>query len=1271
MTDQPDLLPPRLEGRLLPRHFLDNGLPVTPAWLAIDDAQVETFAARIAPLFATIATAATPSEAETEKDLIFPVLDALGWASLPQQGTGARSETRPDALLFTNAAAQGAARAHPRGSEARLAQATVVAEHKAWGVTGLDTGSGGRPAPAHQLLRYLREAEDASDGALRWGLLTNGRVWRLYFAGVASRAERFLEADLSGFLAAADPQMRRDALRGFLLFFRPAAHVPDPDTGQSVLLAAIDEGRRYETRITAALTERVFGSVFPELVRALAEGDPQAAPADAAWRAALGEAAMVLLYRCLFVLYAEDRRLLPIDHAGYRAYAFRALRDDAAKVADGSLVVSETGSIWWNRVRTLFGAIAGGSRALSLPPYNGGLFDDAAQPLLTRATLRDPDVAALIEGLSREGPPMARHLINYHDLSVQHLGAIYEGLLEREVAEDVSAPGGVATRPNAYARRTSGSYYTPEELVLLVIRQALGPLLAERMGAFRAAAQSLQGEGGRRETRAARLRGADPAMSFLTLRACDPAMGSGHFLVSLVDFLADATVEATAAAAKEAAWCAYASPLTAQLATMRDAIKARAQAGGWQVRDAQLDDKALVRRIILKRVVHGVDLNPMAVELAKLSLWLHSFTVGAPLSFLDHHLRCGDALFGEFVRDAMGDLRASYGWTVPPSVISHAENAGAAMGEIETRDDSDIGQVEESKQFFHAMEESTAPLRRFLDLHHAAKWLTADDTAARAARAALFEGQYGDPVAIAGGATTRAPRDPAREIRLRRERTTAGDAHRAAIGFLGSAGTLRLERRFLHWELAFPNVWRRWQGMAAEGGFDAVIGNPPWDRIKLQEVEWFANRVPSIAHEARAADRRRRIAALRRGGGPIAADFERAEWAAEAAARVARDGGAYPLLSGGDVNLYSLFVERALRLLDGRGVAGLLVPSGIAADRGAAAFFRGVAGEGRLSAFLDFENGRGANGSFFPDVHRSFKFAVIAVGGAARRFPQACMAFYQQDAGTAEAAAFPLAPADFALVNPNTGTAPVFRSRRDAENTLGIHRRLPVLVRHGPPRVAAWPARYATMFHMTNDSGQFVTAAELEARGAYRVAANLWRKGAEEWVPLYEGKMVQAFDHRAASVTVNLENLHRPAQPEPATLMQHQDAEWLPSPQFFVARNVVDLPEGLGWALGFKDVTAPTNVRTMIAAIVPFAGAGNTLPLLLPAPAVELRLPSAKNHARTPNAERRTPNAERRTPNVAGLCCVGAAAAGKSQCHGSRLCRSAKGSGTAPQLLHC
>lgn len=320
---------------------------------------------------------------------------------------------------------------------------------------------------------------------------------------------------------------------------------------------------------------------------------------------------------------------------------------------------------------------------------------------------------------------------------------------------------------------------------------------------------------------------------------------------------------------------------------------------------------------------------------------------------------------------------------------------------------------------------------------------------------------------------------------------------------------------------------------------------------------------------------------------------------AETAGEVARRSGEYPLLARGDVNIYSLFVERAQRLVQPEGLVGLLVPSGIASDKSAADFFRSIATDGRLGALYDFENKR----VFFPDVDSRFKFSILVFGGAERRLEEARLAFFLHAVDELDdpERSFSLGPDDFLKVNPNTGTAPIFRTRRDAAITTGIYERLPVLVsRRGGEAQSAWPVNYTTMFHMTNDSEEFRTAAELEAAGFYRVAGNRWRKGDEELVPLYEGKMVQMYDHRAASVIIKPENINRPAQPLPASAAQHADPEWLPEPQYWIPGREAARHHRLGWVLGFKDITAPTNMRTMIAALMPAVGFSNKLPLLLP-----------------------------------------------------------------------
>ncbi len=301
-------------------------------------------------------------------------------------------------------------------------------------------------------------------------------------------------------------------------------------------------------------------------------------------------------------------------------------------------------------------------------------------------------------------------------------------------------------------------------------------------------------------------------------------------------------------------------------------------------------------------------------------------------------------------------------------------------------------------------------------------------------------------------------------------------------------------------------------------------------------------------------------------------------------------------------NLYSLFVERAMTLVNPNGMVGLLVPSGIASDWWKAPFFRSVATESRLKALYDFENRRTRYGEtpFFPDVDSRQKFCAFIASPLPLKEPVRC-AFFLQDVSELEdqERCFSLSAADFARVNPNTGTAPVFRTRRDAKLTAAIYERLPVMIdRSSGQEIKTWPVKYSTMFHMTNDSHQFRTRSELEEEeGAWPIGRNRFDSPSGEWLPLYEGKMVQAFDHRAASIVINPKNLHRPAQRKTATLKQHGDPNWLPNPQYWVPESECGWRRKTGWVVGFKDITAPTNRATFISALLPAVGFGNKVPI--------------------------------------------------------------------------
>ena len=705
----------------------------------------------------------------------------------------------------------------------------------------------------------------------------------------------------------------------------------------------------------------------------------------------------------------------------------------------------------------------------------------------------------------------------------------------------------------------------------------------------------------------------DPAEAVLDLKVLDPAMGSGHFLVTAVDFLSDYIAGLIEYLPAVPDWLdvGYVSPLVERISVIRRDIIRRAREANWVLNEAQLTDQAIIRRMVLKRCIYGVDKNRMSVELAKVSLWLHSFTVSAPLSFLDHHLRCGDSLIGLKVTDAIDELNRLSGLFVS-SAIAGAEGAAAGMRLIEELSDADIAEVRNSAALFGEVLETTADLQGLLDFLCGFRWVTAGmnkkqrDSLESPLINALQEDLQKAYVLLSHGPpdqTETSHRDNSRNRTDHDESACTGAAFSESSIFeqiWQDTKSIARREEFLYWEVAFPGVWQYWQNKRPQGGFDAIIGNPPWDRIKLQEVEWFATRVPELAHAATAAARRSGIKRLRDQGNPLVKEFDAAKERTDKLGQWIRACGHYPLLGGGDINLYSLFVERAMSLVKPDGIVGLLTPSGIYADKTAAKFFKSVSSAGRVAGLFDFENRK----IFFKDIHASFKFCALIFGGEQRRFHETRCAFFLRDTATINdpERCFPLSPEDFARVNPNTGTAPVLRTRRDAEITRRIYERHPVLVdRSQGEERKVWPVRYHTMFHMTNDSHLFRTADQLESEGFYPIQGNRWKRGKELYLPLYEGKMVQAFDHRAASVVVNPENLNRPAQPREATNAQHVNHDWLPNPQFWVSEDYFECSPVLDWALSFKDVTAPTNFRTMIASIVPSSGFGNTLPILVPA----------------------------------------------------------------------
>lgn len=395
--------------------------------------------------------------------------------------------------------------------------------------------------------------------------------------------------------------------------------------------------------------------------------------------------------------------------------------------------------------------------------------------------------------------------------------------------------------------------------------------------------------------------------------------------------------------------------------------------------------------------------------------------------------------------------------------------------------------------------------------------------------------------------------------------------------------------RGFDWRGDFPEVFAR-----PQGGFDAVIGNPPWERVKMQEREFFAFSAPDIASAVSAATRRKLIAGLAERDRELFRLYEAAQQAAEKTSSYARTSGRYPLTGQGDINTYMLFAELARTLVAPLGRVGLLVPSGIATDNTTKEFFADMVDTQTLISLHDFENKK----PYFEDVHRSFKFCTLVIGGSKVVCEQADFVFFARDIAEIEDTGrhIVLTKKDIALLNPNTKTCPIFRTRQDAEITKAVYRRVPVLIdKNRKDGGNPWAIQFVRMFDQTNDAEHFIEPVELKKQG-YKLEGNVFRKGKQTYLPLYEAKMTQAYDHRAASILTAESNWVRQGQTEETSPVEHANPEYATLPRWWVDdKSVADRVGTKESFIGFKDISSATNQRTMIAAAVPFCAAQNHL----------------------------------------------------------------------------
>jgi len=1047
----------------------------------------------------------------------------------------------------------------------------------------LDKRSAGSPSPHSLVQEFLNRSEEHL-----WGFLSNGLKLRILRDNIRLTRQAYVEFDLQA-------MFEGNVYADFALLWRlchqsrvevlPPPH-PSPPGEESRVRGEcwLERWSKVAEQQGLRILDQLRTGV-EQAIKCLGSGF-LSCPANQTLRDRLRAGQLQpqhyyhqllrLVYRLLFLFVAEDRELLFDPKASeaardryHRFYSTSRLRRLAERLRGTqhtdlyqmlSLVMDKLGSTT-------------GCPELGLPALGSFLFSPNAIPDLHGCQLANADLLDAIRALALTSDGNVLRTVDYRNLGSEELGSVYESLLELHPKFHAEAGTFELHTTSGHERKTTGSYYTPSSLINCLLDSALDPVLDEAA------------------------RKPDPEAAILALKVCDPACGSGHFLI------------------------AAAHRIAKRLAAIRTGEDEPAPAA---YRNALRD--------VIGRCLYGVDLNPMAVELCKVALWMEALVPGKPLSFLDHHIQCGNSLIG-----ATPELLAQ---GIPDEAFESIEGDDKKLCTAlkrqnkKERADHDHGQLR-------------FPWEQLGNL--AAAWAELDALPSdRIEDIRTKEQRYAELVSETGYRTSgrfladlwcaafvwRKTKQFDYAITEDIFRRVQRNPHGIAPWMYDEVRRLAQQYQFFHWHLAFPDVFRpvigAWKtgesgvktgesgvkkgesGIGSResgalsplptphsplpiphspfptphsplwtGGFDVVLGNPPWERIKLQEQEWFAQRRPDIARARNKAERRRLIERLSEQDPALYRAFLEDRRQAEGESHFVRHSGRYPLCGRGDVNTYMLFAELNRSLINPSGRVGCIVPSGIATDDTTKHFFQDLVDNRSLVSLYDFENRAG----LFPAVDSRMKFCLLTLTGPGRPVQHGAeFAFFlhQTEQLADPERRFTLTAEEIALVNPNTRTCPIFRTRRDAELTKAIYRRVPVLVRgewgvktgewgvgnresgvktgesavgsresealsplptphsrlptphsplptphsplptpHSPPPIPHSPSNPWGVDFLAMfhmaNDSHLFRTREQLEKEGWQLEGNVFRKGGHEYLPLYEAKMLHQFDHRWAT----------------------------------------------------------------------------------------------------------------------------------------------------------
>ncbi|EMI54987.1 Eco57I restriction-modification methylase domain-containing protein [Rhodopirellula sallentina] len=775
--------------------------------------------------------------------------------------------------------------------------------------------------------------------------------------------------------------------------------------------------------------------------------------------------------------------------------------------------------------------------------------------------------------------------VDYRNLGSEELGSVYESLLELHPQMHVEAKTFSLNNAAGNERKTTGSYYTPDSLVQCLLDSALEPVVEQRLKDAKTISRRTLVPGSlpddlpdwidripadRRDVITSGNYTQIAEQAILALTVCDPACGSGHFLI------------------------AAAHRLARHLARVRTGES-----------EPSPEDHQHALRDIIGRCIYGVDINPMAVELCKVSLWMEAIEPGKPLSFLDHHIQCGNSLLGTTPKlladgipnDAFKPIEGD-----DPQVCrelkarNNKERSGAKQGasqqELWNRDDGiKLGNMAETFARLSTGDDETVEAIRQKELEYA-KAVRGDKYKYSCLLADLWCAAF----LWKKDATDLGRLCPTQYYLKEVEK----NPHSIPKAMEAEVRRLASQFQLFHWYLAFPDVFvvSPDEPSAFVGGFDTVVGNPPWEQTELKEKEWFAHRDAEIANAKTGAKRKKLIVKLEKENPCLWQDFKFAVRHHTNATKLLTKSGAFPLCARGRINLYSVFAERMRNLLGENARCGCIVPSGIATDDNTKFFLQDMVQSRSLVSIFDFEN----KDLIFSSVAPIVRFCLLTTGsGKTELTTEASFAFLARriEHISDPARIFKLNNADFSVLNPNTRTCPIFRFRRDAEITKFIYRRIPVLQKDDDTDTTDhWSLNYRQgLFNMTSDSNHFKTYLELEKDG-FTEMRNRFSSLDDTHIPLYEPKLFHQYNHRYNTFDGVAEaSLH--STKAFAILLDDcalEDQYRTSRPRYWVDQKVVfkrwtfDRP----WAIAVRGVTNPvTNRRTGIFTALPRVGVGH------------------------------------------------------------------------------